>query len=242
MSTEGSRIRVGGLDVQIVRKDIRNLHLGVYPPDGRVRVAAPAHVENEAVRLAVISRLGWIRRQRARFAAQPRQSRREMAAGESHYVWGRRYRLRVVPDAGLSGVRVASAAVLEMRLRGAADLDKSADLLSRWYRTELKKRAHLVVAAWERRLGVHTRFIGVKAMKTKWASCNPDEGRVWLNLELAKKPPECLEYVVAHELIHLIERRHGDRFVALMDLHLPRWRHLRKLLNAAPLGHADWSY
>ena len=241
MSTEGSRIRVSGFDVQVVRKDIRNLHLGVYPPDGRIRVAAPTHVKDEAVRLAVISRLGWIRRQRARFAAQPRQSRREMATGESHFVWGRRYRLRVRPNLGVSEVRLRPG-MLEIRIRGGGDGDTAANILDSWYRAQLKTRAQPLVAAWEKRLGVQSRFLGVKAMKTKWASCNPVTGRIWLNLELAKKPPECLEYIVAHELVHLIERRHGERFIALMDRHLPKWRFLRKLLNAAPLGHADWGY
>lgn len=241
MSIESSCIRVSGIDVQIVRKDIRNLHLGVYPPDGRVRVATPLRVKDDAVRLAVVSRLSWIRRQRARFIGQPRQSRREMAAGESHYWFGRRYRLRVVPDSRARGVHVAMGSVLEVRAP-TGDRERLLAELNRWYRVELKKRALPLIQRWEERLGVRSSFLGVKAMKTKWASCNPDSGRIWLNLELAKKAPECLEYIVVHELIHLIERRHGDRFVKLMDRHLPRWRHLRKLLNAAPLGHANWSY
>jgi predicted metal-dependent hydrolase len=242
MSTESSRIRVGGIDVLIVRKDIRNLHLGVYPPDGRVRVATPLRLGDEAVRLAVISKLSWIRTQRARFGEQPRQSRREMAEGESHFYFGRRYRLRVVPDAGRVSIRIAASGMLELHAPGAISRERLLELLNRWYRSELRKRALPLIAMWEERLEVRLSFVGVKAMKTKWASCNPDSGRIWLNLELAKKAFECLEYIVVHELIHLIERRHGDQFVALMDRHLPNWRHLRKLLNAAPLGHANWSY
>jgi len=242
MITETRRIHVGGIAVDVVRKDIKNLHLGVYPPHGRVRVAAPVVVSDEAVRLAVIDKLAWIRRQRERFAEQPRQSRREMVGGESHYFLGRRYRLRVHERKGAAGVALRGMASLDLFVRPGSDAAEREAVLLRWYREQLKARVPALLQKWQARLGVQVSAWGVKRMKTKWGSCNVDSARVWLNLALAKKPPQCLEYIMVHELVHLFERRHGERFTVLMDQYLPHWRRTRKLLNAAPLGHESWSY
>lgn len=233
-------MRVGGVLVSVVRKRIKNLHLGVYPPNGRVRVAAPLAVSDDAVRLAVIGKLGWIRRQQARFEAQPRQSPREMVSGESHYFLGRRYRLRVV-EGGVPGV-VRRASAIELRVSREADVASRERLLQRWYRSQLKALVPPLLAKWEERLGVRVDEWGVKKMKTRWGSCNARARRIWLNLELAKKPEHCLEYVLVHELVHLVERRHDARFLAIMDRHMPLWRAYRKELNAAPLAHESWSY
>ena len=200
MNIEQRRISVNGLRVEIVRKDIKNLHLGVYPPGGRIRVAVPLRVSDDAVRLAVIGKLAWIHRQRARFEAQPRQSAREMVSGERHYFLGQRYRLRVVPHNGAGQVLVRSTSTIEIHV---------------W---------------------------AVKRMKTRWGTCNAEAGRIWLNLELAKKPVQCLEYLVVHELAHFIERQHNDCLVGLVDQHLPLWRLHRAELNAAPLAHETWKY
>jgi len=242
MSTEVAEIRLSGLTVRIVRKDIKNLHLGVYPPNGRVRVAAPLAISDEAVRLAVIGKLGWIKRQRARFAAQHRQSAREMVSGESHYFLGRRYRLHVVQRDGPSRVLLRSRATIELCVRNGADAKARERVLHGWYRERLRELIPPLLAKWERALGVSAASWGIKRMKTKWGSCNLDARRIWLNLELAKKPVQCLEYLIVHELTHLLEWHHNDRFVLLMDRHLPQWRHRRKHLNEAPLGHADWAY
>jgi len=241
MNTESVEIRVSDLAVQIVRKDIKNLHLGVYPPNGRVRVAAPLSVSNDAVRLAVIDKLGWIRKQQARFAAQPRQTEREMVSGESHYYLGRRYRLSVVERDGSSRVELRNR-TLELQVRAGLDAKGREHVLQRWYRKRLRELVPPLLTKWEPVVGVRSVAWGIKKMKTKWGSCNLTAGRVWLNLELAKKPGQCLEYLIVHELTHLIERHHNDRFVSLMDRHMPQWRHHRKVLNEAPLGHADWSY
>lgn len=242
MNTEGRQIRVNGLAVQIVRKDIKNLHLGVYPPNGRVRVAAPLGVSDDAVRLAVIAKLGWIKKQQATYAAQARQSEREMVSGESHYFLGRRYRLRVVGCDGPARVAVRSRTTLEVHVRGGADAKARERVLQRWYRQRLRELVPPLLAKWEAILDVHAASWGIKRMKTKWGACSVDARRMWLNLELAKKPVQCLEYSIVHELTHLIEPHHNDRFVSLMDRHLPHWRLHRKRLNEAPLGHADWTY
>lgn len=241
MSTEVRHIKVSGLSVDVVRKDIKNLHLGVYPPNGRVRVAAPFSVSDDAVRLAVIGKLGWIRRQQEKFETQPRQSKREMVSGESHYFQGRRYRLRVVLHDGPATVVLRTRSTMEVRVRQETSAEQRLAIVERWYREQLRAMVPVLLEKWQPLLGVEVAQWGIKKMKTKWGSCNIDARRIWLNLELAKKPVQCLEYVVVHELIHFAERHHNERFTALMDQHLPHWRMYREELNRAPLAHEDWA-
>ena len=233
-------LRVGGVEVDVVRKAIKHLHVGVYPPAGRVRVAAPLAVSDDAVRLAVVSRLGWIRRQQAQFVAQLREGAREMVSGESHYVFGRRLRLRVVERDGPGRVAPRGCTVLELQVPPGATREARERVLHRWYRARLRERIPPLLARWQPLLGVEPKAWGIRRMRTKWGSCNVGAGRVWLNLELAKKPEACLEYVLVHELLHLTERLHTERFVALMDRHLPEWRRYRRMLNAEPLAHERW--
>jgi predicted metal-dependent hydrolase len=242
VSTRTDQIEVNGIRVDVVRKDIKNLHLAVYPPAGRVRVAAPVHLDDEAVRLAVVSRLGWIRRKQEDYVAQERQSAREMVTGESHYVQGRRYRLDVVEVSGKPSVAVRDARTLEIRARAHTSASEREQLLQRWYRRLLRSQVADLIAKWEPIIGVEAAEWGIKKMKTRWGTCNSEARRIWINLELAKKSPACLEYIVVHELVHLIERRHNDQFRDLMDRHLPQWRFHRDELNRAPLVHEDWSY
>jgi len=239
------QITVGGVRVAIVRKPIKNLHLGVYPPRGRVRVAAPLSVSNEAVRLAVIGKLAWIKRQRTQFASQPRQSRREMVNGESHYFQGRRYRLRVVEQRekrGFGRIFLRNLSLMELHVQPGTNADERERIMQRWYRARLRESIPALLATWEATLGVRVTAWGIKKMKTKWGACNPEAGRIWLNLELAKKAPRCLEYVVVHELVHLLVRHHDDQFSALMDRHLPTWRARRQELNSAPLVQETWTH
>ena len=226
----------------MVRKDIKNLHLSVYPPKGRVRVAAPLAMSDDAVRVAVIGKLGWIRRQREAFKRQPRLAEPEAVSGESLYLFGKRYRLRVVTIDGRTQVLVPNKTRVELHVRdGASDNDRLT-ALDRWYRKELRAALTPLVDQWEPALGVSARFWGVKRMKTKWGSCNSADRRIWVNSELAKKPLSCLEYIVVHELIHICEPKHNERFISLMDTHLPDWPQRRTLLNTSPLAHEDWTY
>lgn len=212
----------------------------MYPPDGRVRVAAPLQVSNAAVRVAVIGKLRWILRQQAAFAQQPRQSAREMVDGETHYFLGRRYRLALVEASGKAVVAPRNRSVLELRARPNLTTEQRDRVLQAWYRERLRELASPLIEKWQAALGVQLAAWGIKRMKTKWGSCNASNRRIWLNLELAKKPPECLEYLIVHELTHLLVRHHDDRFQALMDRHLPKWRSIRKALNAAPLANEAW--
>jgi predicted metal-dependent hydrolase len=207
-----------------------------------VRVAAPLVVSDEAVRLAVIGKLGWIRKQKAKFADQPRQSQREMVNGESHYFQGRRYRLRVYEQDGPAKVSLRGIASIDLFVRPGTGVTQRETVLQRWYRDQLKALIPPLLEKWQTIIGVGVNDWGVKKMKTKWGSCNPAARRVWFNLELAKKPIPCLEYIVVHELLHLLERNHTPRFTALIEAHIPQWRRYREILNKTPLGHEDWGY
>ena len=235
-----SRLEVGGLSVDVVWKQIKHLHLGVYPPEGRVRVAAPMRLDDDAVRSAVISRLAWIRRKRAEFARQPRQSRREFVSGESHYYEGRRYRLAVVESAGPAGVRLRNNARLEMRVSPGTGRDAREATMYRWYRARLRERIPVILAEWEPRIGVRVADWRIRRMKTRWGTCNAAAHRIWLNSELAKKPVPCLEYVIVHEMAHLVEPSHNERFCEIMDRAMPGWHGRANELNRSRLPEEEW--
>lgn len=240
MST--SKIKVSDLVVEVVRKPIKNLHLGVYPPAGRVRVAVPLAIKNESVRLAIVGKLGWIKRQQAKFEAQPRQSRREMVNGESHYFLGRRYRLRVIESNTGTRTLLRNTSIMELHVQPGATVEQRSRVLQGWYRETLKRKIPVLLKKWEPIISVEASEWGIKKMKTRWGSCNAKAGRIWLNLELAKKPLRCLEYILVHELIHLLERRHNERFLKLMNQFMPRWHSHKEALNKMPLGHDEWGY
>lgn len=237
-----SKMVVAGIHVQVVRKDIKNLHLGVHPPEGHVRVAVPMHVTDERIRLAIVDKLSWIKTQQADFFAQPRQSVREMLTGECHYYFGKSYRLEVVKRQGKGKVELAGGNRIRLTVKENTQTEARLKVLNEWYREQLKSRIPELIDKWQTKIGVTSNDWGVKKMKTKWGSCNIEAKRIWLNLELAKKPPECLEYILVHELVHLLERRHNDRFKGYMDQFLPDWRERRDLLNKTPLAFEHWSY
>ena len=233
---------IRGIPVEVVHKAIKNLHVGVYPPSGRVRVAAPLYLDDEAVRLALISRLGWIRRKQTEFERQERQSQRELVTGESHYFKGRRYRLRVIEYDGRPTVRLLNNTTMELRTRPGDNRDNRETVLYQWYRRQLRSQLPPLLAKWEQKVGVTVEDLRIRKMKTRWGSCNIEAKRIWLNLELAKKPVSCLEYIMVHEMVHLKERTHNERFRTLMDQLLPQWRVHRDVLNQAPLAHETWQY
>ncbi|QTR47339.1 M48 family metallopeptidase [Thiothrix litoralis] len=230
---------VSDIPVYVTRKAIKNLHLGVYPPDGQVRVSAPEHFSTDNIRLAVVTRLKWIKTQQQRFQQQPRQSLREMVSGESHYLWGTRYRLEVVYQSGKHQI-APRGEFLHLSVTPGTSTANRERLLHDYYRQQLKQRIPVLLEKWQPRIGKQVTDWGIKRMKTKWGSCNITEQRIWLNLELAKKSPECLEYVLIHELAHLLERQHNANFTALMDEFLPQWRSLRGQLNAEYLSAEVW--
>jgi len=239
MSTANAYLTVSGLNIDVVYKDIKNLHIGVYPPVGRVRVAAPERLDEEQIRLAVIQRLPWIKRKRQQLQDAARQSRREMVTGESHFVWGVRIRLKVIERPGRAHVEVDGDRLL-LYVPDGTDVDARLKLLQDWQRKQLRLAVPPLLERWEPTIGHQVPRWSIRRMKTKWGSCNHETGHIWFNLELAKKHPLCLEYIVVHEMTHLLERNHGERFTKLMDGFMSDWRSRRDDLNSAPLADEQW--
>jgi predicted metal-dependent hydrolase len=225
---------VAGIEVELVQKDIKNLHLAVYPPDGRVRLAAPMDVNEKTLELFVISKIHWIRKQQRRFAGMERQSVRQFVSRESHYYLGRRYLLRVHETDHLHPhpkVECKTKTYIDLYVRENFSTEQRAKLMKEWYRLKLKEIVSELVPKWEIILNVRANRVKVQSMKTKWGSCNTENRNILFNIELAKKPIECIEYVVVHELLHLIERKHNDLFRTYLDKYLPNWKLHKDTLN-----------
>lgn len=240
MSTVSTYLSVAGLEVDVVYKSIKNLHISVYPPVGRVRVAAPERMDDDSIRRAIVQRLPWIRQRREQLRSADRQTARQMLSGETHYVWGEGYRLDVSRTSGNHRVDRIGKTLWVAATEGA-DAEERLAVLDRWYRRELKAAIPPLLAKWQPIVGAEASRIVVRHMKTKWGTCVPSSRSLWFNPELAKKNPRCLEYIVVHELTHLHERTHNDRFTELMDRYLPDWRTRRDELNGAPLAEEDWA-
>ncbi len=236
-----NRLVLGSITVDVVSKDIKNIHLSVYPPSGRVRIAAPLRMDMDTIRIYLISKLPWIRKQQEKLRKQEREAPREFLNRESHYVNGKRYLLKVIERDEAPRVELKHSK-MELYVRPGANKEKMKTILAEWYRRQLKTILPPLIAKWEERLGVQVNEFGIKIMKTRWGTCNREARRIWLNLELAKKPSECLEYIVVHEMVHLLERNHNDRFIALMNEFMPKWRFHKDELNRLPVGHEDWGY
>ena len=234
-------IHIGELTVEVTQKDIKNLHLSVHPPLGRVSIAAPRHLSSSAIRAFAIGKLTWIRQEQAKLREQDRETPREFLHRESHYVWGRRCLLNVVEQDAIPAVSWNSNR-LTLTVRPGMDENRRGEVLEAWYRDQLREQAKPMMAKWEKRLDVHVHRIFVQRMKTRWGSCNVARRSVRLNTDLAKKPRECLEYIIVHELVHLLEPTHNARFIALMDQSLPGWPHRRDQLNQLPVRHANWDH
>ena len=234
------QLSLGDITVEVVLKNIKNMHLSVYPPTGRVRISAPKRMDLDTIRLFALSKLGWIRAQQHKVQAQPRETPREYLERESHYVWGKRYLLELHEHRAAPKVEISHKA-LELWVKPGTPLDTRAALLEGWYRDRLREAAGPLIATWQTKLNVEVENLVVRRMKTRWGSCTPARRSIRLNTDLAKKPPVCLEYVVVHELMHLLEPSHNSRFVSLMNQHLPNWRAYRDELNRLPVRHENWT-
>ncbi|AKB31600.1 putative metal-dependent hydrolase [Methanosarcina siciliae HI350] len=236
-----TQIELGDIKVDVVLKDIKNIHLSVYPPNGRVKISAPLRMDMDTIRVFAISRLGWIKQQRKKFREQARETPREYLDLESHYVWGKRYLLKVIEVCEAPSVELKHNKMI-LRVRpGTADEKKQA-VVDAWYREQLKKAIPSLIAKWEPLMDVKVERFFVQRMKTKWGSCNHKARNIRLNTELAKKPPECLEYIIIHEMTHLLEPTHNSRFIALMDRFMSKWQFYRDRLNQLPVSHENWIY
>lgn len=235
------QLQIGDIPVDVVLKEIKNVHLSVLPPTGRVRISAPKHMSLDTLRIFAISKLDWIRQQQAKLQGQERETPREYVTRESHYVWGKRYLLTVAESDEPPGVELTPRRLF-LHVRPGTGTARRQAIVEDWYRERLREAAWPLLARWQRLLGVKLERWYVQRMKTRWGSCNHRARTIRLNSELAKKPPECLEYIVVHELVHLLEPTHNARFVALMDQSLPRWQLYRDTLNRLPVRQETWSY
>lgn len=236
------QIEVSNIKIDVIRKDIKNMHLAVYPPNGRIRIAAPLRINDEAIRLFAISKIAWIKRQQRKFQEQDRETNREYSTRESHYFLGKRFLLNVVEQNAAPKVILRNKTYIDLFLRPGASVEKREEIMNEWYRAELKKLIPSIIKKYEKQLGVECNDWGVKQMKTKWGTCNIEKKRIWVNLELAKKPIICLEYIILHELIHLIERHHNNNFLAYMEKYMPQWKYHKDELNRLPVSHGEWKY
>ena len=234
-----THIKLGDMVLDVVQKDIKNVHLSVYPPNGRVRISAPLRMNSDTIRVFAISKLSWIKQQQPKMQEQERESPREFLDCESHYVWGKRYLLKVTEVDAAPKVELVHRK-LRLTVRSGTSEEKRATIIDAWYREQLRQAVPAIIARWEPVLGVKVARFFVQRMKTKWGSCSTDVGSIRLNTDLAKKPPECLEYIVVHEMVHLLEPTHNDRFVALMNQFMPKWQHCRQMLNRLPVRHETW--
>lgn len=237
----GTTIKIGEIVAEVVLKDIKNIHLSVYPPSGRVRIAAPTHMGLDTIRVFAIAKLPWIRRQQRKLQNQVREAPRDFINRESHYFKGRRYLLEVEERDTVPTVEIKHNTIV-LGVRPGTNNAKRQAILDAWYRQSLKDDIQPLIAKWERALGVQVKRVGIRRMKTRWGTCNYRTQSILINLELAKKPIECLEYIVAHELTHLLEPTHNANFVAILDRHLPQWHALRDELNRLPVRHEHWDY
>lgn len=236
-----TQITLGGISVDVVKKDIKNVHLSVHPPTGRVRISAPQQMSVETIRVFAVSKLAWIKQHQEKIQTQERETPREYLDRESHYVWGRRYLLRLIENAERNGVELTPKRLV-LSVRSGTSPDKRQSLLDEWYRHRLREAAEPLMSRWEKLIGVKAGKLYIQRMKTRWGSCNHRSKAIRLNSELAKKPMDCLEYIILHELMHLLEPTHNRRFSKLLEQYMPDWQHRRKLLNTLPVRHEHWRY
>jgi predicted metal-dependent hydrolase len=224
-------INVAHLTIEVHRKKVKNLRLSIYPPDGKLKISAPLHVKEDDLRLFIASKLSWIEKHQARFKRlSPPMPQIGYVSGESHHFQGQRYELNVIYSNQTPKVVLRDNQYLDLHVRHESDAQKRQHVLTAWYRQELKAQIPNLIEKWQPQIGVTVDNWGIKQMKTRWGTCNIQAKRIWLNLELIKKPPHCLEYVVVHEMVHLLERYHNQRFFAYMDQFLPQWREFKRQL------------
>lgn len=234
-------IQLGSIQIEVEQKDIKNIHLSVYPPHGAVRISAPNRMDLDTIRVFALHKLKWIKKQQNIFENQERETPREYLTKESHYFLGKRYLLKVIEQNHPPKVELTHATI-ELYVRPNTSEAKRKELIEEWYRAELKKITPKLITKWEKVMGVQSNEFGIKKMRTKWGTCNTKAKRIWLNLELAKKPLECIEFIIVHELVHLLERTHNEIFVSYMNEFMPKWRFYREELNKLPFRHIDWKY
>lgn len=240
MNTRRTLLQVGGIESVVFYKSVKNLHLNVLPPLGNVRVTAPQNMNDDAVRAFLASRISWIKKMQKQFKDQDRQTKRKYVSGESHYLFGRMYKLDVVIG-DLPGLRIKNKKAIVLTISAKSDLKEKEIIIKNWYKNLLDEYLKKAVPKWEKMVGVKSNEWKIRRMKTRWGSCNQNAKKIQFNLELAKKPEKCIDYVILHELVHLRERTHNNNFAKHMDKYMKNWKSIRDELNSSQLGYIDWS-
>jgi predicted metal-dependent hydrolase len=237
MSIKEEQIQVLDLTIDVVKKDIKNMHLAVYPPTGRIRIASPIDVNDEAIRLFAISKIRWIKKHQKNFYEQLREAPREYITGESHYFDGKRYLLSVIERYGKHELKIKNKSYIELYVSPIATIEAKEKVFNGWYRDHLKEIVPDIIKNWEEKTSLNCEYWDIKKMRTRWGSCNIEKSKIILNLELAKKPRHCLEYVIVHELMHFFERNHNDHFKGLLDKYMPNWKTYKRELDNLPVAY-----
>lgn len=242
MNSNRTVLHVSDIPVEFVRKNIKNVHLSVLPPEGRVRLSGPAGMSEDSARLAVVTRWSWIKKKQKQYASQRRETQREFVDGETHYFDGHKYLLSVVHKHGPALVAVQGNGRIKLSCREEASREVRQKAFDVFYRAHLETLISKKVSRFCSELSVDEPTIRIQRMRTKWGSSTATSGRILINLELAKKPTACVEYILAHELVHLRVRHHNEQFKALLEGIMPDWSHRRDILNSYPLAYDEWSY
>jgi predicted metal-dependent hydrolase len=224
-------MNLSGIEIEVIKKDIKNMHLNVLPPAGRVRISAPYGTSDDAINLFAVKKISWIKKNVEKYKSQARQTEREYVTGESHYLWGRRYKLEVKYSNKANNLEVKGNKMI-LTIREKSTTKQRENYVNEWYREELKNKLPALVSKWEEIIGVKVNEVGVKNMRTRWGTCNPETKRILVNLQLAKKPINCLEYIVVHELVHLREKNHSTTFIEYLNNYIPDWRVVKDELNS----------
>ena len=239
-STRFKKIRVSNLMIDTIHKDIKNIHLGVYPPDGRIRVSAPLKTNDEVIRLLILSKASWIKKQQVKFLRQERQTKREYVSGESHYLFGRRYRLNIIHTDTKPKIEIKRKIRIDLYIKPNSTTKQREAIFEKFYRAEMRKLVPILLKKWRKKVGVKVKEVKIRKMKTKWGTCKIADKRICLNLELVKKPSKCIDYVFVHELVHLRDKKHSQRFIDILESVLPNWQSLKEELYKTPLSYSKW--
>ena len=240
MSTNQSLLQVGGIEAVVLYKPVKNLHLNVLPPVGKVRVTAPQNMNDDAIRTFLATRISWIKKMQAKFKGQERQTPREYLSGETYYFFGKKYKLEVSEMDVTPSIEIKGKTKILLYIRPKTNTLRREETMQDWYRDELRVFLEKAIDKCERKIGVKVNDWGIRRMKTRWGTCNYKRKKVLFNLELAKKPENCIEYVVLHELLHLIEEKHSEKFTALLNKYMPKWKNEKEELNRLILSHEEW--
>lgn len=234
-----TELKIADVTIEVVKKDIKNIHLSVNPPDGSVKLAAPLTASANVIRTFALAKLKWIRKNRNKMQSQEREKPRQFIERESHYLWGRRYLLHVIEGAEKTAILTHTKRIT-LKKRKSISFARLSQIFDQFYKDELLAVATPKILKWAKTLGVQQPRLEIRKMKTRWGSCNPRTSVIRLNSELAKRPKELLNYVILHEMAHLIERNHNQRYFDILDRHMPNWQHYRNELNNLPIPYANW--